>query len=125
MALTGTDVLAALDIDQTSLPLAPRVAGDRMNRAEAVAQIVENYAPGAPEAVRLEAACRLYGWLRDSSPGVERVSNDIGVTGAEGTPGQGQRTEFYLSASPAGLRRSGAKDLLAPWKRRNLGIATG
>ena len=60
-------------------------------------ELVNQYAPGAPEAVAREALIRVAGWALESSAGNEETTH----AGA--------------------LRRSGAASLLSPWKVRRAG----
>ena len=80
---------------------------------EAVAALIEREAPGAPQAVKNEAAIRCLGYLAESDFGALR-SEEIGPL----------KQEFTADHSRA-FRRSGAKGLLAPWKVRRAGAIAG
>ena len=74
----------------------------------AASALVEREAPSAPQAVRNEAVVRMAGYLRQS---------DYGGIRREGV-GEGARDVEYVTTHAGAFRRSGAKALLSPWKRR-------
>ena len=65
--------------------------------------LVEDAAPGAPEAIQNEAAIRVAGWLAHTAPGSIRKVDT------------GPKSTEYAVSHTGGLRYSGALALLAPW----------
>lgn len=76
----------------------------------AASEIVEEYAPGAPQSVRNEASVRLCGRIVQSDYG-GIVEEEIGP----------QRTEYVVNHA-AMFRLSGAMGLLSRWKIRRAGV---
>ena len=100
----------------TAARLAAVVAGLTEQRAgellPVATEMIEKYAPAAPEAVKAEAIVRLAGWLFHRVPrAMERVQ--IGDISLDFRP--------YLRATPAALNHSGAASLLSPWRVRRAG----
>ena len=100
----------------TAARLAAVVAGLTEQRAGELLpvanEMIEKYAPAAPEAVKAEAIVRLAGWLFHRVPrAMERVQ--IGQISLDFRP--------YLRATPAALNHSGAASLLSPWRVRRAG----
>ena len=78
-------------------------------KAQAAVELVERYAPAAPDAVKKEACIRVIAWLIERPAAETRYQS--GRFEAEFAPG-------HLSA----LRHSGAMALLSPWKKRRGGV---
>lgn len=74
------------------------------------AALVEDYAPGAPQAVKNEAVTRTAGWLHDAPPDGTRETT-IGPLSAS-----------YSPSMVSALRHSGAMGLLTRWKVRRAGV---
>ena len=69
--------------------------------------LIEQYAPDAPNSIANEAAIRTAGWLLERPPAVRREkTGDL-------------ETDYQGGTSP--LRASGAMALLSPWKVRRGG----
>lgn len=83
---------------------------------EAAAALIEREAPGAPQAVKNEAAVRVIGYLSEAAFGGVIRETSVGNKAAEYTPFNQQAAIF---------RNSGAKGLLSPWKVRNAGAIGG
>ena len=73
------------------------------------AALVEREAPGAPQAIRNEAALRMVGYLSQSDFGGIRSETEGPL-----------RQDFVVHHGPA-FRRCGAKGLLSPWRVRRAG----
>lgn len=71
-----------------------------------VTELVEKYAPDAPEAIQNEAAIRCAGYLAQQPPDARRSTTVGGVSSS------------WATTHTAALRHSGAMSLLSPWKRR-------
>lgn len=76
---------------------------------EAGAEVVERYAPGAPDAVKDEAVIRFSAHL-------------VTVTDAQTKWKDGEMEQEFETNSAAMFRRSGAAALLSPWKVRRAGV---
>ena len=100
VTLTATELEAALAINSA---LAARLLAVATN-------LVERYAPGAPEAVPNESAIRCAGWLIETPAGGIRSETTGDV-----------RTTFEGARASSALRHSGAMGLLSPWKVRRAG----
>ena len=74
---------------------------------EAASAMVENEAPGAPQAVKDEAVIRLAGYWAQS---------DFG--GIESETSVGGKAVSYFRPTPSAFRYSGAKGMLSHWKKR-------
>ena len=74
-----------------------------------VAQVVEDYAPGAPPTLQDEAAIRFAGYLRESG------------TGAVSSKGVGPLTVQYVVNHATMFRNSGAAALLTRYRVRRGG----
>ena len=74
-----------------------------------VTELVNEYAPDAPDALANEAAIRAAAWLRDApADGARRsVAGPVSVT--------------YNTGNQNALRHSGAASLLTRWKKRRAG----
>lgn len=83
---------------------------DRADRVVAVAaELVNRYAPRAPESVRVEAALRCCGWmLQAPSDGARREDT-------------GDISTAWSPTVTGAMLASGAKGLLSPWRRRRAG----
>ena len=82
-------------------------------------EIVAPVAPSAPSAVKREAAARVEGWLRDTSP--SRAATQAAMNGEgfhHGGITLGSEQAQYRPAVQGALRGSGALALLAPWIER-------
>ena len=73
------------------------------------AELVERYAPDAPQPVKNEAVVRCAGWLQQQ-PSAAIRGETVGPLSVDYAP-------THMSA----LRHSGAMALLAPWKVRRAG----
>lgn len=83
---------------------------DTATRLRAVAkELVQEYAPDAPEYLLNEATIRAAGWLNEGGFGYVR----------EGTAGP--LTVSYATSQKNALYHSGAAALLTRWKRRRAG----
>ena len=72
-------------------------------------ELVQRYAPSAPQAVQNEAVIRCAGWLHQQPKGSVR-SESVGPLSAA-----------YATADKSALRSSGAAALLTVWKVRRAG----
>ena len=82
----------------------------RLDRMLAVAtEVVERYAPNAPEVIQNEAAIRFIGYLAQADYGTIR-SESVGE----------RSVEYHLNHAPA-FRNCGAEMLLSPYKVRRAG----
>lgn len=72
-------------------------------------ELVNRYAPTAPDAIGNEATIRCAGWLAEQPSAAIRseTEGDIGTT--------------YAPTHTSALRHSGAMALLSPWKVRRAG----
>ena len=76
---------------------------------------VHDYAPGAPVALKREAAIRLSGWLLGAAPhATRRKTADPSGTSME--------VDFHGMATGNALRASGASSLLARYVVRRAGV---
>ena len=99
VTIAATVLAAAVRVDQVTAARLLPVA----------AELVDRFAPDAPEAVSNEAAIRCAGWLAEApSSGVR--SESLGDVRTSWTP-----------AMTGALRHSGAMALLSPWKVRRAG----
>ena len=74
-------------------------------------ELIQRYAPGAPQAVKNEAAIRIIGWLKDQPAfALRRTENE-----------RGQEVEYQTAQNMSALRHSGAMALLTAWKIRRGG----
>ena len=103
MAVTLTDVKLQAAIG-TNLEVATRLL-------TVCTEVVERYAPDAPEAIQNEACIRVAAWLwQSSASGVVEVK-------------RGERAFMHYRPSLTGaLRSSGAMSLLRPYKPVGVGI---
>ena len=85
----------------------PQATAERL--LPVVAELVERYAPAAPEAVANEAAVRCAGYLAETPPDARRSE----TTGAVSTS--------WAATHTSALRHSGAMSLLSPYKVRRAG----
>ena len=100
----------AVTISTTVLAEAIGVDSDTATRLLAVAtEMVNRYAPTAPDSVANEAVIRCAGWLAQQPAAAVR-SEEVGDI----------RTS-YAPANMSALRHSGAMALLSPWKQRRAG----
>ena len=98
--------LSAADL-ATAIRATPEVAG----RLLAVAsELVERYAPAAPEAVQNEAVIRTSGYLAQHPADGRRESTIGGISSG------------WAPTHTSALRHSGAMSLLSPWIIRRAGI---
>lgn len=89
-------------------------AARKRNAAEAACETVEAYAPDAPDAIKLEAATQMTGYLIGTQPNaIRRNLTDPSGTAAE--------IEFDGQATRNAFRSSRASALLSPFKRRRAG----
>ena len=86
-----------------------RALRGRVRIGSTAAALVERYAPGAPQAVRNEAAARCAGWLFEAPASGARME------------AQGEVRTAFSPAATGALRSSGAMGLLSPWKVRRAG----
>ena len=80
------------------------------------AQLVQRYAPSAPEEVRREAARRCADWLYHKNTVYAERSSRSGSVGSVG-----ESRTAYAPYQFAALRHSGAMAILSPWKVRRAG----
>lgn len=73
----------------------------------AVAELVQQYASGAPAAIKTESVIRCAGWLYASKPGLRKV----GISSLD----------LEFSGGQSALRNSGAMSLLSAFKVRRAG----
>ena len=107
MAVTITAAELAEDIGSTA------AVSDRLLLV--VTDLVEAYAPDAPDAVSNEAAIRCAGWLADTpSSAVARSDAVVGSVETE--------MEYGPALRYSALRASGAMGLLSGWKQRRAGV---
>ena len=85
---------------------------DALNTADTAVQLADDYAPGAPEGIRTEAAIRTGGWLRDVDPAAAQVTH-----GGEGGPD----AVSYRPSAAGALRASGGMALLTRYRVRRAG----
>ena len=100
------------DLPLTAAELASAIGTDatRAGHLLAVAcELVERYAPGAPDPVKREAVIRCAGWLSGQPSAAIRSEStgDIATT--------------YMPTHMGALRHSGAMGLLTAWKVRRAG----
>ena len=100
-AITAAELATAIGSD---VALATRLLA-------VVSELVERYAPDAPEPIKNEAIIRAAGWLHESKPSNVR-RKQIGEITIERVPG-------LLAQNP--LRVSGGLAILGPYKRRRAG----
>lgn len=81
---------------------------------------VEREAPGAPADVLNEAAVRMAGWLSDDLRPVGAVSVGVDYGAPELGAGRNATLNRQLTyhRGQSAMRLSGARALLAPWRRR-------
>ena len=101
----------------TAAELANRIQIDEANALvllPVIVELVEDYAPHAPDAVSNEAACRCGGWLAEAPPyPIARTENTVG--------GVSESIEYAPALRLSALRHSGAMALLTRWKIRRAG----
>ncbi|MCY4592608.1 MAG: hypothetical protein OXE86_19050 [Alphaproteobacteria bacterium] len=73
-------------------------------------ELVERYAPDAPEALHREAVIRCSGWLVQQPAGSVR------------SEAEGEVSTSFAPSMTGALRHSGAMSLLSPWKVRRAGV---
>ena len=87
----------------------PSLTDERAGQlGESASALVERFSPGAPQAIKNEAVIRTAGWLfaRKPQPVQSVTTGPIKID---------FRERFY---APDGLRNSGARALLTPWRTR-------
>ena len=100
----------AVTITTTALAEALAIAQPLADRLHPVAsELVNQYAPAAPESVANEAALRCAGWLAEQ-PHAAVSSESIGEISTR-----------YAVNNVSALRHSGAMALLSPFKQRRAG----
>ena len=99
--------MAARECLKTALGESDDAAAQRLGSV--AAELVERYAPAAPQPVKNEAVIRTAGWLRDQ-PSVALRSEDVGPLSVS-----------YATTHVSALRHSGAMALLSPFKVRRAG----
>ena len=98
--ITAAALAEILEVDSTT--------AERL--AEVVTELVERYAPGAPDVIKREAAIRCAGWLSEApSAGVRSET-------------AGPFSTDYTPSMTSALRHSGAMALLSPRKVRRAGV---
>ena len=103
---------AALTAARTCLRdvLGDDLTDDRLDAlGSTAAELVERFAPGAPQAIRNESVIRTAGWLCEQPAAGVR---------SEAT---GDIRTAYMAAATGALRSSGAMGLLGSWKVRRAG----
>ena len=129
VSLTRVQLQAALGARKA---LQPSEAGGEVNPAHVIGDddadrlllvvtaSVEREAPEAPEAVQNEAAVRMAGWLSDDLRPIGAASVDVDYSSPE--LGAGRNAELNRNITyhrgQSGMRLSGARALLAPWRQR-------
>lgn len=88
--------------------------------ADAAIQLADDYAPGAPEGLRNEAAIRAGGWLRDVDPAASQVSRAREEGNAYGRESSTTAVSYRPAAAGA-LRASGGMALLSRYRVRRAG----
>lgn len=82
VSITSVQLAAALRVgDGLSLPPEP-VGGVVTRLLSAATELVQDYAPDAPEGVQNEAVVRVCGWLFDAVPG-RTFANAMDLSGAK------------------------------------------
>ncbi len=76
-----------------------------------VTELVERYAPDAPDSIQNEAAIRAAGWLADMTPNLNIKTGSITI----------RKTRFKGESSA--LAHSGAAGLLSSWRVRRGSLA--
>lgn len=100
----------AVTITAADLATAIRATSAVAERLLAVTtEMVENYAPEAPEAVQNEAVIRCAGYLAQHPADARRSTTVGGVSSS------------WATTHTGALRHSGAMSLLSPYKRRRAG----
>ena len=95
------------------------LATERMTQAATAAcQTVDDYAPLAPSAIKLEASIRLAAWMIGTRPHATETS----TTTPDGTV---LMVKFHGAATANGLRASGASSLLSRYVHRRAGVIGG
>ena len=103
LTLTADDLAAAIAGPGQTVP-----AARLLTVADAV---IEGYAPGAPSAIKNEAAIRFCGYL---------AASDFGGVVSESL---GPRSTTWATGHADMFRRCGAASLLSPWRVRRAGLA--
>ena len=104
------DAGMAVTTSATDLASAIRATPEVAARLLAVAtELVERYAPAAPESVQNEAVIRCAGYLAQQPADARRSSTVGGIESS------------WAATHTAALRHSGAMSLLSPWKVRRAG----
>lgn len=98
------------ELDPPGKPLKPGYPA--LNKADTAITLADDYAPGAPEGIRTEAACRCAGWLRDVDPAASQETH-----GSE----DGTDSVSYRPAAAGALRASGGMALLTRYRVRRAG----
>lgn len=101
VTLTAPDLAGILNIEQNTATRLLSVA----------AELVNEYAPNAPESVQNEAAIRCAGWLNESAGGFGYVARER----------IGPHEVTYKANEKGALYHSGGAALLTRWKRRRAG----
>ena len=100
----------AVTLTAAALAAAIRQPADVAARLLPVAtELVERYAPAAPESVQNEAAIRCAGYLAQQPSDARRSTTVGGVSSS------------WAATHTSTLRHSGGMALLSPWKRRRAG----
>lgn len=102
-ATARTCIREAVDVDLTD------------SRIDALAQmasdLIQNYAPDAPQSLKNEGALRIIGRAVEQ-PGASRREQRIGEISAA-----------YAPSLTGMLHHAGVKSLLSPWRQRRAGVA--
>ena len=103
----------ALGIEVSTTPTMAQIA-QVTEVVELLLHRINRYASGAPNPIKREAMSRIHGYLRDAGTGaatsISRRAGNLAKT-----------TRFQWDNADA-FRKSGAKALLAPYRRRNAAI---
>ena len=83
VTLTADQLAAELRIGDGTTPLVEPMAGIMDRLLGACSEIVEHYAPAAPESVQNRAVVRLAGYEYDASPTSNRFRNGFQNSGAQ------------------------------------------
>ena len=109
----GADEPEALKLAVQELASATGLEGHALaSRFGPVAgELIQRYAPGAPQAVKNEAVVRVIGWISEQPAfALRRTENE-----------EGQEVEYQTAQNMSALRHSGAMALLTSWKIRRGG----
>ena len=99
VTITAAELAEAVGVDSKTATRLLAVAAELVNR----------FAPDAPDAISNEAAIRTAGWLAEQPAAAIRAETE------------GDISTSYAPSQMSALRHSGAMALLSPWKARRAG----